>query len=75
MVSIKIPNFARKELTKTQFQRRCNRLLRQKLVRFTEEEKQEIKTISKNLNIADGFKHLTDFLGRKYENIQILKCS
>ncbi|HBG50169.1 MAG TPA: hypothetical protein DDW90_11895 [Cyanobacteria bacterium UBA9971] len=70
MVSIKIPNFARKELTKTQFQRRCNRLLRQKLVRFTEEEKQEIKTISKNLNIADGFKHLTDFLGRKYENIQ-----
>jgi len=71
MISIGTPiNYARKELTRTQFQRRCDRLLRQKLARFTEDEKREIQTISRNPDVSEGFNHLTDFLGRKYENIQ-----
>lgn len=63
MISTEIPkNFARKELTTAQFQRRCNRLLTQKLVRFNQEEKKEILAISKNSNISDGFEQLTNFL-------------
>jgi len=69
MLSIVIPNFARKELTRTQFQRRCDRLLSQKLVRFTEEEKKDIQTISKNPDLADASKKLEVFFKIKLEEI------
>ena len=66
-------NYARKELTQAQFQRRCNRLLRQKLVRFTEEEKKEIESIKQNSNLSYAFVQLTMFLKHKYHNISAEK--
>ena len=57
-------------ITPSIFKKRCDSLLKQKFVRFTQEEKKEIRAISKNPDVSDGFDRLTNFLNKKYDNIQ-----
>ena len=70
MISTEIPiNFARKELTNTQFQRRCDKLLKQKFVNFDEWEKEEIGKIRQTENIDFGIHHLKTLLSVKIGKI------
>lgn len=57
-------------ITPKKFQKRCEALLKQKFVRFTEEEKKQIDEISKIPDVPKGFEQLTEFLNNKYENIK-----
>jgi len=62
-------NTMAKIITPAKFQKRCESLLKQKFVRFTEKEKQEIENIKRIPNVSQGFKNLSLFLKEKYNTI------
>jgi len=62
-------NTTAKIITPAKFQKRCESLLKQKIVRFTQEEKQEIKKISQISDVAKGFNALSFVLTDKLNNI------
>jgi hypothetical protein len=60
-------NTTAKIITPAKFQKRCESLLKQKFVRFTEEEKKNIKEISQNPDVSTGFDKLKTFLRQKFD--------